>query len=81
MRAYLQVPSLQSYIILEQHQPSAIVMRRTAGGFLRESTEETLANINLPFIGCSLAMADIYKGIEFTLTCVQEPEVEYQTNV
>jgi Uma2 family endonuclease len=80
MHAYLQIPSLQCYIVLEQHQPSAIVMRRTAEGFLRECVEGVQANINLPFFRCSLAMADLYEGIEFTPTCVQESEIEYQTS-
>jgi Uma2 family endonuclease len=81
MQAYLQLPTLKCYIVLEQHQPLAIVMRRTTGGFLRECVEGTQKNIDLPFLGCSLAMADIYEGIEFTPTCVQESEVEYETNV
>jgi Uma2 family endonuclease len=81
MQAYLQIPTMQCYIVLEQHQPLAIVMRRTTGGFLRECVEGTQTNIELPFLGCSLAMADIYEGIEFTPTCVQESEVEYETNV
>jgi Uma2 family endonuclease len=80
MEAYLQIPSLQCYIVLEQHQPSAIVMRRTDDGFLRECVESIQANIHLPFFRCSLAMADTYEGIEFTPTCVQESEIEYQTN-
>lgn len=78
MNAYLSIPSLQSYIVLEQHQPIGIVMRRTEGGFLREVVEGIDAKIDLPFIGCGLAMRDNYDGIEFTETCVQEEEPEYE---
>lgn len=81
MQAYLQMATLECYIVLEQHQPLAIVLRRKKAGFLRENIEGTQGNIELPFLGCSLAMSEVYEGIEFTPTCVQEPEVEYETNV
>ncbi len=77
MNAYLQIPSLQCYIVLEQHQPIAIIMRRSNGGFLRQVIEGVEEAIPLPFLGCELAMRDLYDGIEFTPTCVQEDEPEY----
>lgn len=81
MQSYLQIPSLECYLVLEQHQPQAIVMRRIKGGFLRECVEGMQANIELPFIQCSLNLSDIYEGVEFTPFCVQEAEAEYETNV
>jgi Uma2 family endonuclease len=80
MNAYLQIPSLQCYIVLEQHQPIAIVMRRSEGGFLRQVIEGVDEAIPLPFLGCELAMRDLYDGIEFTPTCVQEDESEYEVS-
>jgi Uma2 family endonuclease len=80
MQAYLQITTLACYLVLEQHQPVAIVLRRTAGGFLRECVDGVHARIELPFPGCTLSMSELYEGIEFTPTCVQEPEVEYETN-
>ena len=78
LAAYLEIPSLEYYIILEQHTPIAIVMRRTEKGFLRENYDDIEASILLPFLGCSLPLRDIYEGIEFTPTCVQEPVSEYE---
>jgi Uma2 family endonuclease len=78
MTAYLTIPSLECYIVLEQHQPIAIVMRRSNGGFLRELVEGIERTIDLPFLGCSLPMREIYDGIEFTAECVQEPDPEYE---
>jgi len=78
MTAYLAIPSLECYVILEQHTPVAIVMRRTGTGFLREAYEGIETTIDFPFLGCSLPLREIYDGIEFTATCVQEPEVEYE---
>ncbi|XZE36127.1 Uma2 family endonuclease [Pirellulaceae bacterium SH501] len=77
MSAYLSIASLQTYILLEQHQPIAIVMRRVKDGFLREVIEGIEASIDLPFLSCSLPLREIYEGVEFTSECVQEPELEY----
>jgi Uma2 family endonuclease len=79
MSAYLSIPSLECYIVLEQHQPIAIAMRRSKGGFLRETIEGVESKIDLPFLGCSLSMREIYEGIEFTAECVQEPALEYES--
>ena len=78
MAAYLTIPSLECYIALEQHQPIAIVMRRSNGGFLRQTIQGIDQTIDLPFLGCSLPMKEIYDGIEFTAECVQEPDPEYE---
>ncbi|MFN6127725.1 MAG: Uma2 family endonuclease [Planctomycetota bacterium] len=77
MMAYLQIASLEYYVLLEQHQPIAIVMRRDGNAFVREIIEGIDARIDLARIGCSLAMQEIYEGIEFTPTCVQETDPEY----
>jgi Uma2 family endonuclease len=78
MSAYLTIPSLEYCIALEQHQPIAIVMRRTAGGFFREVVEGIEASIELPILNCSLPMRDIYEDIDVTEQCVQEPDLEYE---
>jgi hypothetical protein len=62
---------------LEQHQPIAYVMRRSNQEWIREIIQGIDATIHLPFLGCSLSLKDIYEGIEFTETCVQEPDPEY----
>jgi hypothetical protein len=78
MTAYLSIPSLQYYLVLEQHQPIAIVMRRTAHGFLREEVQGIDAKIDLPWLGYTLAMRDIYDGVDFTVDCVQVTGAEYE---
>ena len=80
LTVYLDIATLECYIILEQHAPVAIVMRRTSNGFLRETYQEIELEIPLPFLGCALPLRDIYEGIEFTATCVQEPEPKYEIN-
>ena len=76
--AYLSIPSLQSYIVLEQHQPIAYVMRRSNQEWIKETIQGLDATIRLPFLACSLSLKDIYEGIEFTETCVQETDPEYE---
>jgi len=88
LNAYLSIPSLEYYVILEQLLPLAIVLRRTrhgnlnAGnlneGFLRESYEGLDTIIDLPIIACKLPLREIYEGVEFTPTSVQEPEEAYE---
>jgi len=65
---------------LEQHHPIAIVMRRSEGGFLRQVIEGVEEAFPLPFLGFELAMRDLYDGIEFTPTCVQEDEPVYEVS-
>jgi Uma2 family endonuclease len=77
MTSYLAIPSLQSYIVLEQHQPIAILMRRTVNGFVRETIQGLNSQIDFPFLTSSLPMDEIYEGIEFTPECVQEAEETY----
>ena len=45
-----------------------------SGGFRREVVEECDATIELPFLELSMPMQEIYDGIEFTPTCMREPE-------
>ena len=80
LEAYLQIPSLECYIALEQHQPIATVFRKTNDGFSRQLVQGTESFIDLPFFNGSLSLADIYEGVEFTETCVQESDSEYELN-
>ncbi|MBU6387376.1 MAG: Uma2 family endonuclease [Planctomycetes bacterium] len=78
LTAYTQIPSLQYYLILEQHQPIAILYRRCGSWFERLEFQGMDRSIDLPRLGLSLALSAVYEGIEFTPTCVQEPEPQYQ---
>jgi Uma2 family endonuclease len=67
--AYLTIPSLGAYVLLEQDRPAVIVYRRTEQGFHREVYTGPNATIPLHEIEVELPMADIYEGVEF----VSEP--------
>ncbi|MFN6402197.1 MAG: Uma2 family endonuclease [Planctomycetota bacterium] len=77
LTAYTKIPSLQYYLILEQHQPIAILYRRCGSWFERLEFQGMDQSIDMPRVGLSLALSAVYEGIEFTPTCVQEPDPEY----
>jgi Uma2 family endonuclease len=79
LEAYQSIPSLECYIVLEQHQPIAYVWRRIRDGWDKETIQGIAARIDLPSLKCTLAIRDIYEDVEFTDTCVQEPDPEYST--
>jgi Uma2 family endonuclease len=68
--AYLTIPSLSAYVLIEQNSAAAVVFRRTAGGFVREVYQGMDAAIPLAELGIALPLAEIYEAVEFT----PEPE-------
>jgi Uma2 family endonuclease len=63
--AYLTIPSLGAYLLVEQETPAVVVFRRTDHGFVREVYQGLAAVIPLPEIGIELPLAEIYDGVEF----------------
>jgi len=68
--AYLSIPSLALYILVEQDSPAVVAYRRTARGFEREVYEGLDAVIPMSEVEADLALAEIYEHMEFT----PEPE-------
>ncbi|HUY36411.1 MAG TPA: Uma2 family endonuclease [Pirellulales bacterium] len=68
--AYLTIPSLGAYLLIEQDAPAVVVFRRTEHGFLREVYQELDAVLSLPEIEIDLPLAEIYESVEFSA----EPE-------
>jgi Uma2 family endonuclease len=63
--AYLTIPSLLAYALLEQDTPAATVFRRTEQGFRREVYTGPTASIPLGEVDVELPLADVYEGVEF----------------
>ena len=64
--AYLTIPTLSVYLIAESAEPVVVIHRRSSNGdFEREVVSGLDAVIPLPEIGASLALADLYEGIDF----------------
>jgi Uma2 family endonuclease len=63
--AYLAMPSLSVYLLIEQEAPIVIAHRRTDRGFVREAYTGMEAAIPLPEIETALPLSEIYDGVEF----------------
>jgi Uma2 family endonuclease len=70
--AYLTIPSLSVYVLIEQDNAAVVAFRRTEGGFVREVHEGLDAVLSLGEIGTDLPLAEIYETVEFA----PEPEEE-----
>jgi Uma2 family endonuclease len=63
--AYLTIPSLNVYMLVEQDAPRVTVHRRTEAGFVREVYDGLDVVIPLSEIEIDLPLAEIYAGVEF----------------
>ena len=63
--AYLAVPSLKVYVLIEQDVAAATVFRRSEHGFVQEFHTETNAIIPLPEVNAFLPLSEAYDGVEF----------------
>ncbi|HKI38250.1 MAG TPA: Uma2 family endonuclease [Gemmataceae bacterium] len=67
--AYLTIPSLCVYVLVEQETATVVVFRRTEHGFVREIHHGLEAVIPLREIDIELPLAEVYDGVE----CAPEP--------
>ena len=70
--AYLSIPSLSVYLLVEQECPVVTAYRRTEQGFIEEIFADLSATIPLPEVGGHLRLSEIYERVEF----VREPDEE-----
>ena len=63
--AYLTIPSLSDYLLVEQESAAVVAYRRTDQGFVREVYTDRGGVIPLPEIEIELPLAEIYEGVEF----------------
>jgi Uma2 family endonuclease len=68
--AYLTIPSLSVYVLVEQETAAVLAFRRTQNGFVREAYEGLDALLPLGEIGIDLPLADIYETVQF----IPEPD-------
>lgn len=64
--AYLTIPSLAAYVLVEQETPAVVVFRRTEHGFVREIHEGLDAIVPLREVEIDLPLAEIYEAVAFT---------------
>ncbi len=64
--AYLQLPSLEAYVRIEQGRPEAVVESRTLEGWKRERIIGEAGVIRLPTLEIELPLAELYERVTFT---------------
>ena len=64
--AYLTIPSLTHYILLEQSAIGAVVYERGSAGFKRRILTDPADSIPLPELNISLSLMAVYDGVEFS---------------
>ncbi len=65
LEEYKRHPTLRYILLLETVAPVALLYRREAEGWQPELFEGLDAVIDLPEIGASLALAEVYDGLTF----------------
>jgi Uma2 family endonuclease len=63
--AYLAVPSLDVYVLIEQEIPALVAFRRQGSAFARQVYQGLEAVLPLPEIGIDLPLAEIYEAVQF----------------
>lgn len=63
--AYLAIPSLNYYLMVETESPAAVLFRRTPQGFQREVFEGLEQVLRLTDPDLELPLAEVYDGVEF----------------
>ncbi len=61
---YTRIPSVQRYILVEQHSRLVVVYKRRDNTWLLETLED-IGEIDIPCIGATLTLEQIYNGLEF----------------
>ncbi len=61
--AYLTIPSLEVYLMVDSSMPAAVVYRRTDTGFKHEAYNGLSGSIALDCIGAELPLSDLYEGL------------------
>ena len=63
--AYLQLPSLEAYVRIEQERAEVVVERRTLEGWMMERVIGLEGVVQLPTIDIELPLAELYDRISF----------------
>jgi len=64
--AYLTIPSLSVYVLIEQESARIVAYRRSLDGFVPEVYQGRSGVLPLPEIETELPLAEIFDGVEFS---------------
>jgi Uma2 family endonuclease len=63
--AYLTIPELSAYLLIESSAPRIVMYHRTDSGFVPRQYEGPEAMVPLEAIGSQLPLADLYERVDF----------------
>src|SRR5206468_1301658 len=63
--AYLTIPSLMAYLLIETDRPRVVVHRRTETVFVPELYQGADATIALDGVACAISLAELYERVDF----------------
>ena len=66
--AYLTIPSLTAYLLIDTDRPRVVVYRRAETLFIPELHEGRDASVALDDVGCSIPLAELYERVDFPTT-------------
>lgn len=72
--AYLSIPTLMAYLLVDQNKPEVVVHRRGERGFAPEVYRGIDSVIPLPEIEAELALAALYSDVEFKPQSDDDPQ-------
>lgn len=72
--AYVTIPTLAAYLIIDSTRPRVVVHRRTDCGFVAEAYEGLDSVISLPAIEADLSLAELYERVNFAEAELEEEE-------
>lgn len=73
--AYLTIPTLSAYLLIETERPRVVVHHRTPEGFVSHVYEGVEATIPLDVIGTELSLTELYERVDFA-TAAREADDE-----
>ena len=62
---YHEVPSIQGYLVIDQHRVCAELYRRAEPGWLLQVYTDPNDTIPLTMLNCELPLAQVYRGVTF----------------
>lgn len=71
--AYLAIPSLRVYLLVEQEMAAVTIYRRGEQGFQQEIVEGLESVVELPEFETELSLAEIYEGVVFSPEPEEDP--------
>ena len=72
--AYLTIPSLMAYLLIESDRPRVVVHRRTETVFVPEAYQDADETIVLDHVGCSISLAELYERVDFAAKPQSSPD-------